>query len=111
MTDTKFTPGFWEVRIEQILPTSKAECFTVATDNFDIISPMLGIRNEQDANLIAAAPDLYSALDEAVKDLVGYQWNVRTALKSDSRWAGVSELIQQTIDQSRAALAKARGKP
>jgi len=62
MTDTKFTPGDWEVRIEQIVPTSNETCFTVVTDDFDVVSPMMGIRNEFDAGLIAAAPKLYAAL-------------------------------------------------
>lgn len=56
MSDMKFTPGQWEVRVEQIAPGSNETCFTVATDEFDVVSPLLGIRNEWDAELIAAAP-------------------------------------------------------
>ena len=100
MTDTKFTPGSWEVRIEQILPTSKAECFTVATDNFDIVSPMLGIRNEQDANLIAAAPDLYEALEIMLADY----WEGSECFDKESQ-----AYAKTVINQSRAALTKARG--
>ena len=59
MSDTKFTPGNWQFRIEQIVPTSRETCFTVATDEFDVVSAMLGIRSEHDAHLIAAAPAMF----------------------------------------------------
>ena len=75
MSDTNFTPGKWEVRIEQVVPTSKAVCYTVATDDYDVVSPRLGIRSEADANLIAASKALYEALYqvvELVKDPGGY---------------------------------------
>ena len=62
MSEFKGTPGAWEVRVEQITPGSNATCFTVATDDFDVVSPLLGIRCEDDAALIAAAPDLLEAL-------------------------------------------------
>ena len=109
MSNTNFTQGDWQVRVDQIVPSSKAESFVVATDEFDVISPMLGIRNEYDASLIAAAPKMYEALDEAVKDLVAYQFNARMAAKSDSAWVGVSEILQPSVDMARSALAKARG--
>ena len=109
MSNTNFTQGNWQVRVDQIVPSSKAESFLVATDEFDVISPMLGIRNEYDASLIAAAPKMYEALDEAVKDLVAYQFNARMAAKSDSAWVGVSEILQPSVDMARSALAKARG--
>jgi hypothetical protein len=109
MSNTNFTQGDWQVRVDQIVPSSKAESFVVVTDEFDIISPSHGIRNESDANLIAAAPKMYAALDEAVKDLVAYQFNARMAAKSDSAWVGVSEILQPSVDMARSALAKARG--
>ena len=109
MSNTNFTQGNWQVRVDQIVPSSKAESFVVVTDDFDVISPMLGIRNESDASLIAAAPKMYAALDEAVKDLVAYQFNARMAAKSDSAWVGVSEILQPSVDMARSALAKARG--
>ena len=109
MSNTNFTQGDWQVRVDQIVPSSEAESFAVVTDDFDVISPMLGIRNEYDASLIAAAPKMYEALDEAVKDLVAYQFNARMAAKSDSAWVGVSEILQPSVDMARSALAKARG--
>jgi len=89
MSDTKFTPGNWQFRIEQIVPTSRETCFTVATDDFDIVSPMLGIRREQDAHLMAAAKKLYEAL---------------TRCKFDSL-----NMTFADLEFCEAAMAKARG--
>ena len=129
MTNTKFTPGPWTVEngFNVFGPLGGESGNGIICDDndgwqvADVGSYLTAVDGDlvqlgwdvsrANVTLIAAAPELYSALDETVKDLVGYQWSVRMALKSDSRWAGVSELIQQIIDQSRAALAKARGKP
>lgn len=70
MSEFRGTPGAWEVRVEQIAPGSNAACFTVATDDFDVVSPLLGIRCEDDAALIAAAPDLLEALLLVREDIV-----------------------------------------
>ena len=115
MSDTKFTPGPWVVdfggttgHIKSVAKNKSSNTPTVA--RYDIGIPGVS-EAEQYANarLIAAAPELYGALDEAVKDLVAYQVNARMASKDDSRWEGVSELVQPAIDSCRSALAKARG--
>lgn len=93
MSDMKFTPGRWEVRIEQIAPGSNETCFTVATDEFDVVSPLLGIRNEWDAELIAAARDMYEALQQAITSM------------QDSGYQNSHVVIRA----GKAALAKARG--
>lgn len=51
------------------------------------------IESEHDANLISAAPDLYEALEFILDELKGY--NISSKMSS--------------INQARAALAKARG--
>lgn len=66
-------------------------------------------RQEADAALIAAAPDLYHALDDLFTDMVIAQGNMRDAAKRDNRWEGCAGEIQPRIDAARAALAKARG--
>ena len=107
MSEFKGTPGAWEVRVEQIAPGSNATCFTVATDDFDVVSPLLGIRCEDDAALIAAAPDLLDELVEADKTLCALQSNVADAQKREPRWEGVWQEIQSRRDSIRAAIAKA----
>ena len=115
MSDTKFTPGPWVVdfdgtigHVKSVAENEYANTPTVA--RYDIGIPGVS-ESEQYANahLIAAAPKLYRALDEAVKDLVAYQVNARIASKYNSKWEGVSELVQPTIDSARAALAESRG--
>jgi len=90
----KWTKGQWEVRVEQIAPTSNETCFTVATDEYDVISPMLGIRKEEDANLIAVAPELYKKLDMLHSYL----------LEDDSHYAE-----SQEFNEVETLMAKARG--
>lgn len=68
MSNERFTQGEWCVSIEQITPTSNKTSYAVYTISFDVVSPMLGIRNVFDAQLIAAAPDMYRALQGFVSN-------------------------------------------
>ncbi|CAB3717198.1 hypothetical protein CEY09_31635 [Achromobacter marplatensis] len=61
------------------------------------------------ANLIAAAPEIFKALDDLFTDMLIAQGNMRDAAKHDHRWEGCAEEIQPRIDAARAALAKAKG--
>jgi len=116
MSDTNFTPGPWVVdfggttgHIKSVAKNKSSNTPTVA--RYDIGIPGVS-EDEQYANahLIAAGPVLYEALREAVKDLVAYQSAARMAfIKGDSRWEGVSELVQPAIDSYLSALAEARG--
>lgn len=94
MSEFKGTKGAWEVRVEQIAPGSNATCFTVAADDFDVVSPLLGVRCEDDALLIAAAPELLEALRSIVSDheFCGDEWGDRR---------------EEWIKTARAAIAKA----
>lgn len=94
----KFTKGEWCVSIEQITPTSNKTNYAVYTESFDVVSPMLGIRNVFDAHLISAAPDMYRALRDVV------------CSPSERRGDIVQvALTQVEVDAIRAALAKADG--
>lgn len=65
-----FTKGAWEPAIEQVTPTSNATTFTVVTDDYDIVSCRLGVRNEHDAVLIATAGTAATKLAEQGYDAV-----------------------------------------
>lgn len=102
MSNERFTQGEWNISIEQITPTSNKTGYAVYTESFDVVSPMLGIRNVFDAHLIAAAPDMYRALRRLVSDV---------ELATYIEFGGTPYLKEKLaeIDYARAALAKADG--
>ena len=125
MSDTKFTPGNWNWNEDKwnggwsglysdgdtpvLVPQSCNDADDGAAWFATVDDAGEEGLTDADRALIAAAPKLYRALDEAVKDLVAYQVNARIASKYNSKWEGVSELVQPTIDSARAALAESRG--
>jgi len=64
MSEAKFAKGEWRVKIEQPYPHTLSQILTVVTDDFDVVCVPHGIRNQHDATLIAAAPSMYSMLQE-----------------------------------------------
>ena len=66
-------------------------------------------RQWRDAHLIAAAPEMYEALQEACTSLVIAADQARDAAKTDSRWSGVDEKLMRYAREGQAVLAKARG--
>lgn len=109
MADTKFTPGPWAVRYDYVVQAPSfddgrlvpvAQPYGVNSDGTDLFA---------NARLIAAAPELYEALDQLLTDMLIAQGNMRDAAKHDPRWEGCAEAIQPRVDAARAALAKARG--
>lgn len=109
MSNQGFTPGPWLL--------SGRTVYALNDEGFNRFSSLVqdahtpGDELEANARLMAAAPELLKALEEAVKDLVAAQFNARSAARTDKAWAGVSEAIQPSVDKARAALAKARGTP
>jgi len=99
----KFTPGPWTVKgpccsltrpgIDGDLNGNKRSIIIIGTDE-----DRRGIDTEANAALIAAAPDMYAALENAVKDYgkPGGPWNVPS---EPGTW----------IHSATSALAKARG--
>lgn len=64
MSEAKFTKGAWRVQIEQPYPHTPSQILTVVTDDFDVVCVPHGIRNQHDATLISAAPEMYKFLDD-----------------------------------------------
>lgn len=103
MTETKFTPGPWElvslsgygnpfsVRMPYIADTAKPD-----QTHYGIQS----IRRREDANLVVAAPELYAALEAAIEEINHLR-----------KFAGDNGAMIDDTDfvEGIAALAKARG--
>ncbi len=121
----KYTPGPW---VREIMPAPSGKMLdyihTTYTDGraADEIAAITS-ENYADANLIAAAPDLYEALERLVKAnatarLAHEAWLAMDDLASDEEidyYADANEDAQATLvireNEARAALAKARGTP
>lgn len=98
MSETKFTPGPWEIKSRFVGP------LVIASDDVEVAH--VGLYHEswaqcvKNATLIAAAPDLYAALDR-----------VLDAYVSERLWNGAStwDVDNRVVIGARAALARARG--
>jgi len=65
--------------------------------------------SDEDARLIAAAPELLEALMETDKDLTVLLNNIYDAEQRDPKWAGMHQVVSAWRDRNRAAIAKATG--
>jgi phage tail protein X len=93
MTDTKWTPGPWEVRTENgAIRVYYGKTIAITDQMF-----------EANAHLVAAAPELYEALKAMADDYEEFVYNPAT-----DRW-DVPLFNKPVHDMARAALAKARG--
>ena len=92
MSETKFTPGPWKKQTPLFVVQGEEVTHTVEGPPSDFMF----LQNEADAALIAAAPDLYAALETLIEKL---------CLDDDE---GLIEYAEPMI-AARAALAKARG--
>jgi hypothetical protein len=99
MSDTMFTPGPWECRKNcDIISRSTGDWIGEVT-LFEALNGCIGMKQSRaNARLIAAAPDMYEALEMAILEYgkPGGPWNVPS---SPGTW----------IDKAKAAIVKARG--
>ena len=106
MTEAEFTPGPWSAYIDEgaCIIQSDSSGFAVADANKGSAHPLsdewdkewvaeLDAQAEANAHLIAAAPDLYAALEAIIS------WDHQ--LDGPYAW--------EALEQAKAALAKARG--
>lgn len=91
MSDTKWTPGPWVAAA-----TSDLMLWVARGEPDGEIIAQLDSVNPYDAHLIAAAPDLYEALEDLFKELTLGDFDLPSSLKPE-------------IAQAAKALAKARG--
>ena len=105
------TPGPWEAlkdnnRWTIFLPDSYLGNHIAYTSNGGVSED----QEEANARLIAAAPDLLEALEQARTTIAMLRRNVVTEIERHDglfRWEGVPEVLQFRIDQCDAAIARA----
>ena len=95
-TETKWTPGPWRYWKEE-----SGYCGEMVAANGKSVCVFLDDPNDKDAALIAAAPELY----EALEDLLGY---FRSGNAVDVERATIKANAPEVL-AARAALKKARG--
>jgi len=88
MNDTKFTPGPWRFEVDGDTNYAKIFCSSNPHDGDNL----RGYCGKHNANLIAAAPELFDCLQRCLDEMV---------------WIGPK--AKKTAEDSHAALAKARG--
>lgn len=103
MKEFKGTPGPWFLGgVENEKQSVNASAYFIALVDE-------GACRNANARLIAAAPELLSALQEALIDMRIAQGNMRDAAKTDKRWEGCAEAFQSRVDAADLAIAKALG--
>lgn len=115
----QFTPGPWKVSHDEYaghydVSTFDPECGSEAIAQVLYANNEPGGRGEADARLIAAAPALLEALEDARTSLSITRTNImceigRCADPSESRWEGVPEQLAKRIAKIDAAISLARG--
>ena len=97
---SKHTPGPWIV-YEFVdgydIRSPEAECWVAMSSDPEAVWGAIG--REEDARLIAAAPELLEALE----------FFVAAGGKGRTFYAVEGELLQDCVDKARAAIAKAKG--
>lgn len=100
MSDTQHTPGPWHCHGDGWITSDSVPRVACVADD-DVLEGAVEVSDAQrdaDARLIAAAPELLSALEGFVSRL-----NTRSA----PRLAGDPLFVQALVDSARAAIAKA----
>ena len=65
---------------------------------------------EKYANIIASAPKILEALQEANKDLIILHGNIHNEIKAGrTQWEGVEEIIYKRIESNKSAISSALG--
>lgn len=102
MSERKWTKGTWWVERDEYSDIEKYGVYAI--DETPVVSHFTAIEHEHDAHLIAAAPDLYEALEELESQ--EYSGHSNESLEMEVKLGNQYALL---ILKCRAALAKARG--
>jgi hypothetical protein len=105
MSDTKFTPAPWSHRTTG-LHWNNPKLVNIEINYGDIQECVCDtVYRVEDAYLIAAAPELYDALERSIDMLQDYALDYKKISGSNK----VHPTHKEIIDQAEKALAKARG--
>ncbi len=103
-TKTGFTKGEWKVgTVIQLIPNANLG-FAVVAPIDGVEQPIAVVAYRPNAHLIAAAPDLYEALD----GVLGYAESL--AANFEREGGKTEQWYKKAIEQANKALAKVRGK-
>lgn len=108
MSETKHTPGPWEVRIDDAsMPRVAAGLFVIAIV-YGTTPSRKGRAKDLDANarLIAAAPDLLDALQILTNEAQGFM----SQALAETHGVTNMRVLSLRIDEARIAIAKAEGR-
>lgn len=110
MSKPAFTPGPWKVYRTKFfgVPDDKQR-LCVGTDKYSICKLTGSEGNDEalsDAQLIAAAPDMYEALEDAVESM---EYALTYIVGLVGRDSDAEKYLNMSLRWSRSALAKARG--
>lgn len=113
MSDTKWTPGPWKPHATGHARSGKPEHEIHWSDDGECIAEI--VHGEPEARLIAAAPDLYEALDAALNMIEHSLTGLPNPDTGKAYRNGVDDLAltpngSMTLLKARAIQAKARGK-
>ena len=103
-TETSFTPGPWAAydagSKHRTLISSNCEDYAPTKNGGVFVAVAQGPDNRANARLIAAAPDLYAALEEVTAELAEFA-DITINGEADTHMTGM-------VERARAALSKAR---
>lgn len=99
MKTTKHTPGPWNINFEEI------DLARIASENEGVC-----LTNHANAALIAAAPEMYEALEHGISELMrAYKMTSKLEMEDHKFGAPLNETIMRLNEALKAARNKARG--
>jgi hypothetical protein len=106
MSNTKHTPGPWQVDLENCHTGQVAVCHGDADTYYEVWTPNWagGIDQKANANLIAAAPEMLEMLEEVTHQLKGAIDYLEEELDTRDIMA-----MDGLVVKAKAAIAKAKG--
>lgn len=117
MSEFKGTPAPWKIINDKDDTYFPSVVFSDTDDNTVFgVNRRIVINESHDkkmdsiranALLISKAPEMLDEINESIKDLLCMQISINEAMKTDSRWGGMYELLQKQIDRKKELIKSA----